>query len=138
FLVVEARSDPHQRATVVAGRQLALVFRAGHIEVHLEPIGSARRRHRQRQRRGKRESEHPQTAEHGSSSPTGNRETWTVIRERRRNQGIGLLAIQESGDCGFVATLSRFPRGAAFAAPLAVSKLRPKGRRECYAGRSCP
>ena len=41
FLLVEARGDAQQRVAVVARRQLALVLRAGEIEVELEPVGGA-------------------------------------------------------------------------------------------------
>src|SRR5262249_53772915 len=58
FLLVEARGDPDQRVAVIARRQLALVFRAGEVEVHLQPVGGAGRCRRQRrERRSKPKSE---------------------------------------------------------------------------------
>src|SRR5262245_43719256 len=55
FLLVEARGDLDQRVAVVAWRQLALVFRTGQIEVHLQPVGGAGRQRGERRSKPKSE-----------------------------------------------------------------------------------
>src|SRR5262245_9801611 len=65
FLLIEARGDPHQGVAVIARRQLALVFRAGQVEIQLQPVGGAGRCRRQRgERRGKGKSEQWRAAGH--------------------------------------------------------------------------
>src|SRR5262245_40325355 len=129
FALVEARGDLDQRVAVIARRQLALVLRAGQVEVHLQPVGCAGGPRRQRgERRDECARKQKGAAGHIRTPPVS-----SEITVAPDPGGIKMPALPGGKKSATVAPMprSRFSSASRFADGRAPLKLRRDvGRRE--------